>query len=311
MEKKIRIPGKRQMIFTSVAGVVVISLAFLIYSYQASTSCEGIFQQTKLNLTSSIEVLQMKGEIGFAHDKIQDLTEKAQLVALNFKACCVAAKNDLIAEGRFLECKNSTGAYETQLALAARHVTNARDAADSGNTSQAKQSSAKATTELRKSETTLENLRQGPLQMGEPLASAPRKAESGLIPQRKHVSGREREPNEGYDDANQIAVGDSLSGQVAKSSQDWYALPVDPQREYLHVKIRTTGGGSLCYARFFSAEEVDLVNFFTDDPFPSVDTARIWKVPLKGTRAVFVKLYSSSDTGCRYDLFTAYSAADL
>lgn len=303
--------GKHRLVLGSVLGIVVVSVVFLVYDYLVTTSCEGIFQQTRLNLVSSIEALEVKGEIGFSHNKIQNLTEKAQLVALNYKACCVAAENDLMTEGKFLQCKNSTDGYQSQLALAAQHLADARKTVEEGNVGEAEHSVSDAAAALTESDTALGNFLQTGLRMGELSAEQPRQSESGLIPPRKRATGKESEPNEGYDDANQIAVGDSISGNVSKTSQDWFALPVDPQKPTLHVKIRQTGGRRSCYAQFFSAEEKDLINFFTDDPLPGTDEAKTWEVPLAGTSAVFVKLYSSNEQGCNYELFTAYSPSDL
>jgi hypothetical protein len=181
--------------------LIFLALAFLAHNYYMKTSCEGIFQQTQLNLASSIEVLELKGEIGFANDKIQDLTESAQLVALNLKACCVAADNGLMPQADFLQCKNSAGKFEMQIAQAAKNIVDARDANAEGKSQEAIQKSAEAQKVLRQSDKILG-------QMPKSVVSSPKIQPSGT------TSELEKEPNNDLFEGTPVALESSTSGEL-------------------------------------------------------------------------------------------------
>lgn len=75
------------------AAIVLLVAIFL--GYQAFESwmspCEGIFQQSFMSLNTKLEIVKAKGEVVIGRQKIQDLTEQSQLLALNLKSCCIVA----------------------------------------------------------------------------------------------------------------------------------------------------------------------------------------------------------------------------
>jgi hypothetical protein len=230
MGEKTSIAEKRWVVVGSIVGVVAVSVAFLVYNYSLSTSCEGIFQQTKLNLASSIEMLQVKGEIGFSNDKIQDLTEKAQLVALNYKACCVAADNDLMPHDKFLECKNATEAYGAKLRLAAQHVVNAREAEEDGNRDEVKQRTEDAEKALRESTRLTSTLPKSSFGTTVTTDSASYVASAAA----------EKEPNDDLFSGSEIAIGSTVSGNVQKHDDvDVYRVANSSDlRDWVQVKMK-------------------------------------------------------------------------
>jgi hypothetical protein len=101
---------------------LLLAVAYLVVDFASKSSCEGIFQQTEQKLQADIEILKAKGGLFMGSEKIQDLTERSQITALNFKGCCIAADNGLIDKAQFLECKNNLSTYESQVASIVRVV---------------------------------------------------------------------------------------------------------------------------------------------------------------------------------------------
>jgi len=233
---------KRLTIVGFLLAIVTISVAFLIHSYSVKTSCEGIFQQTQLNLATSLEVLSVKGSVGFGNDKIQDLSEKAQLVGLNFKACCVAAENGLMPEEKFLECKNTAGAFESQIAQAAQHVRDAREAQSDGKTQDAKRISAEAVKVLLQSDNTVSAMPTNVLGMPGSNSSVA-------------VSEVEKEPNNDLFQSTPIALESTVSGvldsqkdvdvfQIKNSSdlRDWISVSLKNKSQKMAPQIDVHDG---------------------------------------------------------------------
>lgn len=251
--------SKRLIIIGSLLVVVVVSVAFLGHNYLLKSSCEGIFQQTQLNLSSSIEALQMKGEIGFSSEKIQDLTEKAQLVALNFKACCVAADNGLMPENKFLECKQSTGAFESKMAQAAQLIRKAREVKDDGASQAAEKITGEAEETIRESEDVIADMPKSALSV-QPAGPTENTVEV------------EQEPNSDLFQATPTTLTSVISGELATSEdvdafvikngsslRDWVSVNLengsqklppemeifDGNRRSISEKYETTRGANL------------------------------------------------------------------
>lgn len=127
-----------------------------------------------------------------------------------------------------------------------------------------------------------------------------------LAPPRERASGKEIEPNDGYEEANQIEAGDSIAGHVHKGSDDWFVVPVRSTEPVLDVSIRNNGGWyGECGPKFYSLEEKELPTYGKNN-FPRESARSSWPVPLSGTTFLFIRLSSRSVEGCRYELFTSY-----
>ena len=141
---------------------------------------------------------------------------------------------------------------------------------------------------------------------GELTDSAPGDESVALIPPRQKVKDKEAEPNDNYDQANQINVGDSIAGFVSQASPDWIAILVDPNKPLVYIKIRNTGTDwTGCDIEFRNLEEQDIFPMASFN-YPDVNTARTWEAPINGTTAIFVWLSARFSGGCRYELFTSY-----
>src|SRR6266540_2734260 len=81
----------RKALVTASVLVVVVVIAYLAFNLMRPrvAPCETIFQQTSLKLSTSLNLVRSKGpEVSIEEQKIQDLTERSQMSALNLKTCC-------------------------------------------------------------------------------------------------------------------------------------------------------------------------------------------------------------------------------
>jgi len=97
-----------------------------------TSPCESIFQQTAVQLTGSLKVLQQTGGVSIGGHNIQDLTESAQVVALNLKTCCIMNVNGQITADEFLKCQQMGEVYKKQVDAFAGNVNDLENAKQKG-----------------------------------------------------------------------------------------------------------------------------------------------------------------------------------
>lgn len=121
-----------------------------------------------------------------------------------------------------------------------------------------------------------------------------------LVPPRQRATGREAEPNNEPETANQIQPGESVAGVVTSYSEDWFVVPVDAAAPLLHLRLRTLKGSS-CRIYFYSSAERELRDAAW---FPDEHTREDWRLTLDGSEAVFLRLLANH-IDCEYELFTS------
>lgn len=77
--------------------------------------CESIFQQTSVGLTTSIKFLKTEGQLQIGREQLVDLSERAQMAALNLKTCCTVLDAGRLDPEQFLQCKGKARAYESRI----------------------------------------------------------------------------------------------------------------------------------------------------------------------------------------------------
>lgn len=97
--------------------VVVPALAFLAYDLVKPLidPCESLFRQTQLSLDSKVSWLKSEGQLQLKPEKIQELSERAQFIALNLKSCCIVLDSGKVSPEEFLQCKASAFSYQQGL----------------------------------------------------------------------------------------------------------------------------------------------------------------------------------------------------
>lgn len=191
------------LILIAATGVLLV-LIYFVYRGLTHNKCDSIFQQTADKLGGSLEVIKFKGSLLLGQEKIQELAEGSQKVALHLKTCCIAQDAGNMSGDQFQVCINGAREYEAKIAQVATNISEARAAQEQGNaqlvqqkTEQARQSASAATT----TEKQMENLVK-PL----PPITLPIK------------SGSEQEPNHTILQANVAEMGTGIAGEIAPAN---------------------------------------------------------------------------------------------
>lgn len=123
--------------------VVVLVIAYLVYDI-LRPRCESIFEQTATNLHGNLDVIKSKGDLFVGREKVQELTEGSQKVALHLKTCCVAQQSGVMTSEQFQGCINGAKDYENKIQQVSTILGEAQSAKDQGNQQLAEQKAAQA-----------------------------------------------------------------------------------------------------------------------------------------------------------------------
>ena len=118
----------------TVLGLVIVSYFTYDLLKGVVSPCETIFQQSTLQIQTKIKLVKIEGETIIGKQKIQDLTESAQITAERLKACCIVLHEGYLDADQFLQCKDEGRKYQEQLDVALAQVKSAKDAQQAGQT---------------------------------------------------------------------------------------------------------------------------------------------------------------------------------
>lgn len=97
-------------------------LAFLVVAYLAydvlgrkSNPCGQLFEQTTASLTTKIDILEKDTSLVIGRNRLQELSNSAQQMALTLQSCCIAAQTSVISGEQFLQCQTGTNVYAGRL----------------------------------------------------------------------------------------------------------------------------------------------------------------------------------------------------
>ena len=122
-------------------------------------------------------------------------------------------------------------------------------------------------------------------------------------PPRARATGREAEPNEGYERANRLTLGDSVAGSMAAKDEDWFVVALPDGQSRIEVRIRSKAKG--CFASYLAAYSPEEQQLLGDQDFGEVNTSKTWTIGTGGAAWVFLRLSSPYSTSCEYELFTS------
>jgi len=124
--------------------------------------------------------------------------------------------------------------------------------------------------------------------------------EPAELPVRKRADGREQEPNDSFDTGNRMSVGGSAQGLVERGDEDWFILPLDPDKSVLSLGIRTNAGA--CTMEVFSSSEKKL-GYIQNTQSNTMESDEF---QIGGFPAVIIGM-TPITSSCSYEIFTSYS----
>lgn len=122
----------KKPVIAVVAALVVIAIAILAFLYVFSSPCEKIFEQTSLTLGTKLDPITAKGEVLIGREKLQNLSERSEMMAMTLKTCCIAHHEGKLSNDEFLSCNQSFKNLETDLAKAVTSLNEAAKAKQEG-----------------------------------------------------------------------------------------------------------------------------------------------------------------------------------
>jgi hypothetical protein len=132
----------KPLIVLAVTGVVLV-MAYFGYDL-VRPKCDGIFEQTATRLGGSGEFIKTKGELFVGREKVQELAESSQKVALHLKACCIAQRSGALNAEQLQGCMNGAKDYESKIVEVRSIISEAEAAKNQGNQQVAEQKAAQA-----------------------------------------------------------------------------------------------------------------------------------------------------------------------
>ncbi|MGH1419655.1 MAG: hypothetical protein ACRBCJ_12420 [Hyphomicrobiaceae bacterium] len=104
-------------LFGVTGALLTMVVAYLGYDYVSvqASPCESIFRQTAVGLSTKINFLKTEGEVQIGREPLVELTERAQMTALNLKTCCTVLDAGKLDPEQFLQCKSKARQYEARV----------------------------------------------------------------------------------------------------------------------------------------------------------------------------------------------------
>jgi hypothetical protein len=98
----------------ALAVMAVIYLGYDIVKGKVSP-CESIYQEASVGLTTKITFLKAEGELKLGREAVAELSDRAQMAALDLKTCCTVLDAGRIDPEQFLQCKAKSRAYDSRI----------------------------------------------------------------------------------------------------------------------------------------------------------------------------------------------------
>ncbi len=232
---------------------------YLGYDYMSARAapCEAIFRQTAINLSTKISFLKTDGEIEIGREPLVELTERAQMTALNLKTCCTVLDAGQLNPEQFLQCKAKARAYEQRVdgIVAAVHTlassggeTATSPAVTPTNTvaaaaSPAPAKPAKAAEAKAAIKSNLKEARKISQNFNKKVRDV-RRAQAletleVMKPEHVDVSAKEQEPNNDLLSTNRVELGKWITASIgAGKDYDFYSFTTPPKyRDWIKIEI--------------------------------------------------------------------------
>lgn len=134
---------KKLIALVIVATFLIIGLFVVL---NRSGHCDGIFEQAAPQLKVKLQLLKTNGEWVIGKEKLQQIADNSQKVALHLKTCCILRDGNSISAEQFQVCVNGAKEYDAKIGQITDIVAEAQAAKAAGNTQLADQKIASAQT---------------------------------------------------------------------------------------------------------------------------------------------------------------------
>jgi hypothetical protein len=235
------------------ATAVLLVIIYFVYRGVWRSRCDSIFQQTDDRLHGNLEFIKIKGELVLGPEKVQELSEGSQKVALHLKTCCIAQRAGIMNADEFQVCMNGAKDYETKVVQVVTNIKEVKAAEEQQNPELAKQKREQATEAASEAISTEQNL----ANIAKPLPATPSmkggsghpatvtstvKFEKSSVP--AIVVEKFDGPPDALDEFHVVEAGTDLSGTYRAKYQPKPGSTVVVEPGTYDIVGRTRGGGT-------------------------------------------------------------------
>ena len=242
-------------LFAVSGAMLTMLVVYLGYDYLvARTSpCEAIFQQTAIGLSTKISFLKTNGEFEIGREPLVELTERAQMTALNLKTCCTVLDAGQLNPEQFLQCKAKARAYENRvdgivaavqsLELSLGEGTTTLAANDTKANAPASANPTKAATAKASIKSNLQEARQISQELNTKVMDVRRERALETLelitPTDIEVSAQELEPNDKSLSTNKIQLNKWVTASIgAGTDADFFSFTTPPKyRDWIKIEL--------------------------------------------------------------------------
>jgi hypothetical protein len=221
--------------------LVVLATIFLTYDVarRKISPCDGIFEEASLGLSTKIKFLSAQGELKLGRESIAELSDRAQMTALDLKTCCTVLDAGRIDPEQFLECKAKARNYDARLETIATLLgPTPQNAASTQPTSSSAPAVEPALTQaVDDARKTSEELNRHVVEVVK--AQALQNLQFAEVKQLA-IDGAEREPNDDLFHANLIGLDKTVTAAIRSSSDvDFYTFTTPPTyRDWIRIEFK-------------------------------------------------------------------------
>lgn len=208
---------RRWLPFAGVAGFLL-SIAILYLGYDFAKArfnpCESIFRQTATGLSTRIKFLKAEGELQIGQDVMAELSERAQMTAINLKTCCTVLDAGRLDPEQFLQCKSDARRFDRrvgEVAAAVEALPQAEKASNEAVKSEA-QMAAPVREKVEAAIAASKDLNRHIVKVRNEQALQSLELK---VPKHVEVEAKEQEPNNDPLSTNRIGLGKWIKGAVA------------------------------------------------------------------------------------------------
>jgi len=213
------------------ATVVLLTLSWFVYRSLGHSKCDSIFEQTADRVQANLEFIKIKGELALGREKVQDLAEASQKVALHLKSCCIAQEAKVLNADQFQVCMSGAKDYQSQIIQVATNIREASVAEEQQKPELAKQkveAAKEAADKVASTEKTLDRITEA-------------------LPASTSVKGgAEQEPNNTIPQANIGEMGAKITAEINPANDvDFFKFQYQDEKKrrdmvVVHLENRST-----------------------------------------------------------------------
>lgn len=231
------------------ATAVLLVIIYLVYQSPRRSKCDSIFEQTTDRLRGNLEIIKIKGELVLGREKVQELTEGSQKVALHLKTCCIAQVAGTMNADQFQVCMNGAKDYETKIVQVATNIEEVKVAEEQQKPELAMQKTEQATEAASQAISTQKSLANITASLPSPTPVKPSPTATSAVKFEKSampaiVVEKLDGPPDALEEFHLVEGGTDLSGtyRVKYQPKPDNALVVEPGT--YDVLAKTSGGGT-------------------------------------------------------------------